>query len=100
FLNKLTPDVFASGGGAVGRGRLWLWVFELPASLTLVLGGWSDVAIALGMLVGLRPAENFRAPWRAHDPADFWRRWHVTLGRWLHDYVYTPLGGARGGFPL
>jgi D-alanyl-lipoteichoic acid acyltransferase DltB (MBOAT superfamily) len=53
------------------------------------------VAIGLGALVGRRVPENFAVPWRAIDPADFWRRWHVSFGVWLRDYVYIPLGGNR-----
>ncbi len=94
-LGALTAQVFGSGGMAVTRLRLWLWVLELPAWAYAMLSGTSDIVIALGALVGVRVSENFRAPWAATDPADFWRRWHVSLGRWLRTYVYLPLGGSR-----
>jgi alginate O-acetyltransferase complex protein AlgI len=67
---------------------LWVWFY---ASFS----AWSDVAIGTARLAGHVVPENFDRPWRATDPADFWRRWHVSLGRWLRDYVYVPLGGGR-----
>jgi alginate O-acetyltransferase complex protein AlgI len=67
---------------------LWLWFY-------LSFSAWSDVAIGLGRLWGRTVPENFDAPWRAVDPADFWRRWHMSLGQWLREYVYVPLGGNR-----
>ncbi|HEY0698929.1 MAG TPA: MBOAT family O-acyltransferase, partial [Micromonospora sp.] len=59
--------------------------------------GYSDMAIGLALLFGFHFPENFRAPYAAIGPADFWRRWHITLSRWFRDYVYIPLGGSRNG---
>jgi hypothetical protein len=96
-LNLVAPEIWSSAGGAVGRGRLWLWVGELPLYLYALGSGLSDVAIGLAAMVGVAVTENFRAPWRARDAADFWRRWQASLGAWLRRYVYHPLatGGAR-----
>ena len=58
--------------------------------------GYSDIAIGVARLLGIRLPENFDRPYRAVDVADFWRRWHMTLSGWLRDYVYYPLGGSRG----
>ena len=55
------------------------------------------MAIGLGRMFGLRLPLNFDAPYRAVSIRDFWRRWHITLSRFLRDYVYIPLGGNRGG---
>jgi alginate O-acetyltransferase complex protein AlgI len=55
------------------------------------------MAIGLAAMFGFRFPENFRAPYRSLGPADFWRRWHMTLSRWFRDYVYIPLGGNRHG---
>jgi MBOAT, membrane-bound O-acyltransferase family len=74
---------------------LWGWGLLLYAWFYLSFSAWSDVAIGLGRLCGRRVQENFDRPWLAADPADFWRRWHVSLGLWLRDYVYVPLGGNR-----
>ena len=59
--------------------------------------GYTDIAIGVALLIGLRLPENFDAPYRALSLQDFWRRWHMTLSRWLRDYVYIPLGGSRRG---
>jgi hypothetical protein len=75
--------------------QLWAWAFVLYVFFYTSFSAWTDVAIGLGAFCGRTVAENFYAPWVASDPADFWRRWHVTFGRWLRDYVYIPLGGNR-----
>jgi D-alanyl-lipoteichoic acid acyltransferase DltB (MBOAT superfamily) len=75
--------------------RLWLWGAALYAWFYLSFSAWSDVAVGLARLCGRTVPENFDRPWLARDPAEFWRRWHVSLGRWLRDYVYVPLGGRR-----
>jgi alginate O-acetyltransferase complex protein AlgI len=58
--------------------------------------GYTDIAIGLAMLLGFRFPQNFDAPYTARNLQDFWRRWHMTLSRWLRDYLYIPLGGGRG----
>ena len=57
--------------------------------------GYSDIAIGVARLLGFTLPENFERPYQATDVADFWRRWHMTLSRWLRDYLYYPLGGSR-----
>jgi alginate O-acetyltransferase complex protein AlgI len=59
--------------------------------------GYTDIAIGLALLLGFRFPQNFNAPYTARNLQDFWRRWHMTLSRWLRDYLYIPLGGDRGG---
>jgi D-alanyl-lipoteichoic acid acyltransferase DltB (MBOAT superfamily) len=75
--------------------RLWGWAIALYAWFYLGFSGWSDVGIGLARCCGRVVPENFDRPWLARDPAEFWRRWHVSLGLWLRDYVYVPLGGGR-----
>ena len=58
--------------------------------------GYTDIAIGLALLLGFRFPVNFDAPYTARNLQDFWRRWHITLSRWLRDYLYIPLGGNRG----
>ena len=59
--------------------------------------GYTDIAIGLAMLLGFRFPQNFDAPYTARNLQDFWRRWHMTLSRWLRDYLYIPLGGSANG---
>jgi D-alanyl-lipoteichoic acid acyltransferase DltB (MBOAT superfamily) len=75
--------------------QLWLWAILLYVWFYLSFSAWSDVAIGLGLVCGRQVRENFDRPWDATDPADFWRRWHVSFGVWLRDQVYVPLGGNR-----
>ena len=58
--------------------------------------GYTDIAIGLALLLGVKFPVNFDAPYSAISLQDFWRRWHITLSRWLRDYLYIPLGGNRG----
>ena len=55
------------------------------------------MAIGLALLLGYQLPQNFDRPYLALSLRDFWRRWHMTLSRWLRDYLYIPLGGSRGG---
>jgi D-alanyl-lipoteichoic acid acyltransferase DltB (MBOAT superfamily) len=59
--------------------------------------GYTDIAIGCALLLGFRFPQNFDAPYIARSVQDFWRRWHMTLSRWLRDYLYIPLGGNRKG---
>ena len=73
------------------------WSAALCYSLQIYydFSGYSDMAIGLALLFGLRLPVNFNAPYRALSIRDFWRRWHITLSRFLRDYLYVPLGGNR-----
>jgi len=58
--------------------------------------GYSTMAVGLGLMFGLRIPQNFDSPYRAVNPSDFWRRWHISLSTVMRDYLYIPLGGNRG----
>ncbi len=59
--------------------------------------GYTDIAIGLALILGFRLPINFNSPYKAASVADFWKRWHISLSRWLKDYLYIPLGGNRKG---
>ena len=59
--------------------------------------GYTDIAIGLGLILGFRFPINFNSPYKAAGISDFWKRWHISLSRWLKDYLYIPLGGNRKG---
>ncbi|MGE5421439.1 MAG: MBOAT family O-acyltransferase [Chloroflexota bacterium] len=59
--------------------------------------GYTDIAIGLGLILGFRLPFNFNSPYKAAGVSDFWKRWHISLSRWLKDYLYIPLGGNRKG---
>ena len=73
------------------------WLYAVAASLQLYFdfSGYSDMAIGLGRIFGFRFLENFNYPFISKSVAEFWRRWHISLGSWFRDYVYIPLGGNR-----
>ncbi len=75
----------------------WGAVFGYGFQLYFDFSGYSDMAIGLGLLFNVRYPQNFNSPYKAESLIDFWRRWHMTLSRFLRDYVYIPLGGNRHG---
>lgn len=75
------------------------WVGALSYTLQLYFdfSGYSDMAVALGLMLNIRLPLNFNSPYKATSIIDFWRRWHITLSNFLRDYLYIPLGGNRHG---
>ena len=73
----------------------WLAIVGYALQIYFDFSGYSDMAIGLGRLFGIELPQNFNEPYRALNPSDFWRRWHITLSRWLRDYLYISLGGNR-----
>ena len=75
----------------------WLCLLGYTYQLYFDFSGYSDMAVGLGHLFGIRLPQNFDSPYKAESPSDFWRRWHISLSTVLRDYLYIPLGGSRGG---
>lgn len=75
----------------------WIVMFGYSLQIYFDFSGYSDMAVGLGSLLGFRFPQNFNSPYKAVNPSDFWRRWHITLSNWLRDNLYFPLGGGRGG---
>ena len=76
---------------------VWLATYAYAAQIYCDFSGYTDIAIGLALLMGFVFPQNFRRPYRATSFRDFWRRWHITLSRYLRDFLYIPLGGNRGG---
>ena len=74
----------------------WLGMYAYAFQIFLDFSAYSDIAIGAGQLFGFQLPENFRSPYHAEDPQEFWRRWHISFSRWIRDYLYIPLGGNRG----
>jgi alginate O-acetyltransferase complex protein AlgI len=85
------------GLGAPTLAEAWLAALAYTAQIYFDFSGYSDMAIGLGLMMGFRLPENFRAPYLARSITEFWRRWHISLSTWLRDYLYIPLGGNRRG---
>ncbi len=75
----------------------WCGAFAYTFQLYFDFSGYSDMAIGLGRMLGIRLPLNFNSPYKAVNIIDFWQRWHITLSRFLRDYLYIPLGGNRKG---
>lgn len=81
----------------ISGAEAWLGSFCYTFQLYFDFSGYTDMAIGLGLMLGLRLPENFDSPYKATGIVDFWRRWHITLSSWLRDFLYIPLGGNRKG---
>ena len=100
-LAQFVTPVFAHIDAGGGVTAWWGWLATLAYTLQIYFdfSGYSDMAIGLALLFGIRLPVNFRSPYKAVSIIDFWRRWHITLSRFLRDYLYIPLGGNRLGEP-
>ena len=92
-LAENADAAFAAGG--LSTGMAWLGAVCYMLQIYFDFGGYSDMAIGLGRMLGFRFEKNFDHPYMARTVSEFWRRWHISLGSWFRDYVYFPLGGSR-----
>ena len=76
---------------------VWAGTFAFAWQIYADFSGYTDIARGTARLLGIDLVRNFDHPYRASSPADFWRRWHLSLSRWLRDFIYIPLGGSRCG---
>lgn len=77
--------------------RAWLATLAFGMMIYLDFSGYSEMALGLARMFGVVLPLNFQFPYISRNPSEFWRRWHITLSRWLRDYLYVSLGGNRGG---
>jgi alginate O-acetyltransferase complex protein AlgI len=73
----------------------WVGILAYTFQIYFDFAGYSDMAIGIGRMIGFRFPENFNNPYTSGSITEFWRRWHITLGAWMRDYLYIPLGGNR-----
>ena len=99
LLSAAAAELANAVYGQTGYDALCAWTGAACYCLQLYFdfSGYSDMAIGLGLLFGVRLPENFRDPYCASSITDFWRRWHISLSAWFRDYLYIPLGGSRKG---
>ena len=104
FKKSVVADIFsifANAGFDVEGNLTFLQAWATSLSYTFQLyfdfSGYCDMAIGLALLFNIRLPINFNSPYKALNIQDFWHRWHITLSRFLRDYIYIPLGGNRGG---
>ncbi len=95
YMATIADPVFALPGLHSRWAVLWgIWAYAIQ--IYADFSGYTDIAIGVALLLGIRFPLNFDAPYRALSFQEFWHRWHMTLSRWLRDYLYIPLGGNRG----
>jgi alginate O-acetyltransferase complex protein AlgI len=87
----------AAAGNSLYGADAWAGVLSYTFQIYLDFSGYSDMAIALARMFGITLPLNFNSPYKAVNIIEFWRRWHITLSRFLRDYLYIPLGGNRHG---
>lgn len=97
LADNLAPLVHYAFDETVSLTMSEAWVGSLAYTLQLYFdfSGYSDMAVGCALFFGIRLPWNFDSPYQALNIQDFWRRWHITLSRWLRDYLYIPLGGNR-----
>lgn len=83
------PDERLTGGA------VWLGMIFYALQIYYDFSGYSDMALGLGRMMGFKLPENFHNPFTAQGVTDFWRKWHITLGSWMRNYIYIPLGGSK-----
>jgi alginate O-acetyltransferase complex protein AlgI len=96
LATHLVDDVFAAPTRHSSL-ELLVGVYGYAVQIFADFCGYTNIAIGLALLLGFEFPQNFNAPYTAVSLQDFWRRWHMTLSRWLRDYLYIPLGGNRKG---
>lgn len=84
-------------GRALSFGDAWLGALAFTFQLYFDFSAYTDMAIGVARMLNIRLPLNFNSPYKSASIIDFWRRWHMTLSRWLRDYIYIPLGGNRRG---
>ena len=97
-LTGILGQIRVRGVQSVSVQLAWLGVIGYALRLYFDFWGYSQMAVGIGKMLGIRLPENFNHPYCSKSVAEFWRRWHITLGRWFRTYVYIPLGGSRNGF--
>jgi D-alanyl-lipoteichoic acid acyltransferase DltB (MBOAT superfamily) len=94
---QISDSYFGNLAAHPGATAAWSGVFSFAMQIFFDFSGYTDMAIGMALLLGFHFPVNFIRPYLAFSITDFWHRWHVSLSRWLRDYLYIPLGGNRGG---
>ncbi|MBM7585759.1 alginate O-acetyltransferase complex protein AlgI [Bacillus pakistanensis] len=94
-LGAIADEIFSLPASELTTTTTWIGIIAYTLQIYFDFSGYSDMAIGLGKLFGFDFEENFRYPYISKSISEFWRRWHISLGKWFRDYVYIPLGGNR-----
>ena len=97
-IGTLWNTIMTAGAGNLSAAVAWLGAFAYSFQIYFDFWGYSLMARGLGEMLGFRLPKNFYNPYASKSVSEFWRRWHITLGRWFKEYLYIPMGGNRKGF--
>lgn len=95
ILGAVVDDIFAQAPADISTSMAWIGIVAYSFQIYFDFSGYSDMAIGIARMLGFRFPENFNFPYISQNITEFWRRWHMTLSRWMRDYLYIPLGGNR-----
>jgi D-alanyl-lipoteichoic acid acyltransferase DltB (MBOAT superfamily) len=95
LASNIVDEVFADPSQHSSL-EILIAIYAYAVQIYADFSGYTDIAIGVALLLGFKFPQNFDSPYAATSLQNFWRRWHMTLSRWLRDYVYIPLGGSRG----
>jgi alginate O-acetyltransferase complex protein AlgI len=98
-IGSQADDVFKLGIDQIDTAAAWVGALAYTFQIYFDFSGYSDMAIGLSKIMGFRLPENFKNPYLSSSITEFWRRWHITLGSWMKNYLYIPLGGNRVASP-
>ena len=96
-IGSIYESVAALGVPQMSALTAWIGCFAYTMQIYFDFGGYSDMAVGLGKMLGFDFVRNFDYPYISKSITEFWRRWHISLSSWFKEYVYIPLGGNRGG---
>ncbi|MGV6872315.1 MBOAT family O-acyltransferase [Pseudochelatococcus sp. B33] len=96
----VNPAYEAAANGAVSTAAAWQATLAFPFQIYFDFSGYTDMALGIALMFGIVLPQNFETPYRATSLQDFWRRWHMTLSRFLRDYLYVGMGGNRHGLAV
>jgi len=102
LADTLAPrvDYYFSNIAHLNTFDAWFAAYLFAFQLYFDFSAYSDMAVGIGRLFGLRLSINFMTPYISPNATEFWKRWHITLSSWIKDYIYIPLGGSRKGLVL
>jgi len=94
-MGQFADTMFAMPIDTLDSASAWLGTLAYTFQIYFDFSGYSDMAIGIGLMLGFRFPENFNNPYISQNISEFWRRWHISLGNWMRNYLYIPLGGNR-----
>lgn len=94
-MGQQADSIFSMSYGELGTYDAWLGILAYTFQIYFDFSGYSDMAIGIAKMIGFKFPENFNNPYISQSITEFWRRWHISLGAWMRNYLYIPLGGNK-----